>query len=115
MRIGNGNLVKIWGDKWLPIPMTSKVQSPITILPEDAVVSTLIDGETRGWNKALVNSVFAKEEADIIFSIPLSKYGHPDMLTWRGSSIGEFTVRSAYYIEKDRQEVPRGPGNVRQL
>jgi hypothetical protein len=107
-RIGNGNLVKIWGDKWLPTPTTYKVQSPITILPEEAVVRTLIDDESRGWKKALVNSVFSKEEADIIFSIPLSKYGNPDMLIWRGSSNGEFTVRSAYYIEKDRQEVTRG-------
>lgn len=72
------------------------------------MVRTLIDGETRGWNKALVNSVFAEEEVDIIFSIPLSKYGNPNMLIWQGSSNGEFIVRSAYYIEKDRQEVTRG-------
>jgi hypothetical protein len=83
-RIGNSDLVKIWGDKWLLTPTTYKVQSPLKILTEDAVVRTLVDEETRGWNKALVYSIFAKEEADDISSIPLSKYGNPDMLVSQG-------------------------------
>jgi len=107
-RIGNSDLVKIWGDKWLLTPTTYKVQSPLKILTEDAVVRTLVDEETRGWNKALVYSIFAKEEADDISSIPLSKYGNPDMLVSQGSSNGEFTVRSAYYIEIDRKKESKG-------
>jgi hypothetical protein len=63
-------------------------------------VRSLIDGDTRGWNKALVQLIFTKEEADIIYSIPLSKYDNLDILAWRGSPNDEFTVWSAYYIEK---------------
>jgi hypothetical protein len=55
-------------------------------------VRSLIDGDTRGWNKALVQLIFTKEEADIIYSIPLSKYDNLDILAWRGSPNDEFTV-----------------------
>ncbi len=44
----------------------------------------------------------------MITSIPLSKYGQRDLRIWQGSTAGEFTVRSAYYTEKERQEVSRG-------
>ncbi|KAF5441892.1 hypothetical protein F2P56_037156 [Juglans regia] len=45
-KIGNGNTVKIWSDRWLPIPTTYKSQSPPKVLNSEATVSSLIDQDT---------------------------------------------------------------------
>lgn len=42
-RIGNGEHVEIWKDKWLPHPTAFRVQSAIKILEEDTKVQALID------------------------------------------------------------------------
>jgi hypothetical protein len=56
----------------------------------------------------LIDTIFCKEEAKIIVGLPLSKYGRKDLLIWRGSSTGEFTVRSAYHMKKDCIEAYEG-------
>jgi hypothetical protein len=103
-RIGNGCSVQIWGDRWLPSPTTYAVQSPKKLLPDDAKVCDLIDSETNKWDQSLIQSIFSQEEAEVISTIPLSKYGQPDLLLWRGTSTGVFTVRSAYHMEVERHE-----------
>lgn len=42
-RVGDGQKIKIWGDKWLPTPMTYKVTTPRRVLDDEAMVSNLID------------------------------------------------------------------------
>jgi hypothetical protein len=51
-RIGNGSTVKIWSDKWVPIPDTYSIQSPpqAHIIEPNATVSELIDRDTQWWN-----------------------------------------------------------------
>lgn len=68
------------------------------------MVNALIDPVSKWWNVALVNSIFRKEEAECIIVIPLSKYGQHDLRIWKGTNLGEFSVRSTYYMAKDMQE-----------
>jgi hypothetical protein len=35
-RVGNGERISVWRDKWLPIPSTFKVQSSVNLLSDDA-------------------------------------------------------------------------------
>jgi hypothetical protein len=42
-RIGDGGNVKTWKDKWLPTPITYAVQSPPKVIPDDSLVTSLID------------------------------------------------------------------------
>jgi hypothetical protein len=112
-RIGNGKLVRIWGDRWLPTPTTFKVQSPPQILDPVATVSTLFDGELKWWNKALVEHIFSAEENAIIQSIPISQTNKEDRLYWRGTTRGTFSVRSAYYIQKSMEEAQVTEGSSR--
>jgi hypothetical protein len=63
--------------------------------------SELLDGETKWWNYQLVESIFSSEEVQMILSIPPSSTNQPDALFWRGSANGNFTVRSAYYIQME--------------
>jgi hypothetical protein len=46
-RVGDGQSIHIWGDKWLPTKVTRKVQSLIRIVDGEAKVSALIDENTR--------------------------------------------------------------------
>lgn len=51
-QVGNGTYTKIWGHKWLPIPLTYPVQFPI--LDKDAMVCDLINESNGDWNRSLV-------------------------------------------------------------
>jgi hypothetical protein len=76
------------------------------VLPQHATVSALIDYDSKWWNVPLIFAIFSKEEAEVITSLPLSKYDQNDLMIWRGSSTGDFTLHNAYYMdpEKDRQD-----------
>ncbi len=52
-RVGTGEKIKIWKDRWLPNPTTFKVVSPIQILDADAMVDSLICGVTMRWKSEL--------------------------------------------------------------
>ncbi|XP_041020459.1 uncharacterized protein LOC121262108 [Juglans microcarpa x Juglans regia] len=65
-RIGNGEAVNIWHDRWIPCPSTFKVQSPLKEGYEGRLVSTLIDKSSGGWNIPLLRELFVVEEVAII-------------------------------------------------
>ena len=46
-RVGNGKLIHIWEDKWLPTHTTYKIISPPQPLDDFPMVSALIDGKQR--------------------------------------------------------------------
>jgi hypothetical protein len=46
-RVGDGRDICIWGDKWIPTPISFSIQSPQQILPVDAKVVELIDQDTK--------------------------------------------------------------------
>jgi ribonuclease HI len=102
-RIGNGEDVRVWGDKWLPTPTSFSVQSPRLNREKDMRVSNLIDKDLKQWNSSLIASIFLPEEAEIITNIPLSQSLPRDRLIWRCTKIEDFTVRSAYHLGKEFQ------------
>jgi hypothetical protein len=103
-RVGDGKSIRIWQDRWLPSPTTYAVQSPVTVLGGNARVSSLIDEDSKWWNKELVYSIFTKEEADIICSMPVSPGQQGDRMVWAGSRQGDFSVKSAYHFAKSLLE-----------
>jgi ribonuclease HI len=112
-RVGNGKKVRIWKDKWLPTPSTYMMQSPPLILDPNATVSQLVDAETKGWNFVLLERLFSREEIISIQSVPLSITNQEDALIWRGTKKGIFTVRSAYFLEKEREMATKPEGSSR--
>ena len=102
-RIGDGSMVKIWQDKWLPIPTTYKVVSPCSILPHDARVEALIHPHCPSWNHQLIDEIFLPHEADTIKALPLKHSLPRDSWCWVGTSRGEFTVQSAYHMLKEKE------------
>jgi hypothetical protein len=89
-RVGSGETVRIWKNRWLPTPTTYMVHSPPNLLDPQATVSRLIDIDTKWWNEALLEQLFSREEVISIQSIPLSTTNQEDTLIWRGTAKGIF-------------------------
>ena len=97
-RVGNGNRIHIWEDKWLSTPTTYKIISPPKPFDDYPRVSALIDRDTRRWKADVVRSLFLSFEVSTILNIPFSHNRPEDQIIWVGNKRGEFTIKSAYYI-----------------
>lgn len=101
-RMGNGQSIKIWEDKWIPNPVSCAIQLPVHVLPPNALVSSLIDAETNWWNFLLLHNIFSLAEASQIASMVVSPQGNPDKLVWIDHSNGLFSAKSAYHMAKEK-------------
>ena len=99
-RIGNGEKVKVWGDKWLPTPSTYQVTSPRMFLQVETLVGDLIDKEKACWKTEVIDALFLPHEAEEIKKIPLSSHLPTDKQIWACSHNGVFTVQSAYWVAR---------------
>jgi hypothetical protein len=77
------------------------VQSKPVLLDPNATVNALIDGDTHWWNLPLLDNLFTREEAQLILTLPVSMTSQEDTCIWRGTNNGSFSVRSAYYIQRE--------------
>jgi ribonuclease HI len=115
-RVGDGDSVKVWTDRWLPTPGSHKVQSPVHILLADASVSALLDLETNWWKTDLIFNIFSVDEAKAICSMPVCPRTRQDKLVWMGTKQGNFTVSSAYHMGKENGLKEEGScSNVHQI
>ncbi|KAG6626752.1 hypothetical protein CIPAW_15G073500 [Carya illinoinensis] len=111
-RVGNGEAIRIWHDRWLPRPISYMVQTPINLLDSEAKVVDLINVENRAWKTNMLDAVFNKEDAELIASLPISIRGDNDKLIWVNSCNGRFSVKSAYFLDSDMRRHPFGqPSN----
>ncbi|XP_042969054.1 uncharacterized protein LOC122301733 [Carya illinoinensis] len=99
-------------DKWLPSPSTYQVQSPVNILTIKATVSELINPETMQWDLHLIHAIFSETEANLISRMTISPCRSQDVLKWRYSDNGKFSVRSAYHLQGTMMEDRRGQSST---
>ena len=92
-RVGNGKLIHIWEDKWLPTPTTHKVCSPQLDFDDFPMVSSLIEVDMKRWKAGLIRATFLPFEAETILSIPLSYSLPDDSIVWIGNKRGVFSVK----------------------
>ena len=57
-RVGNGENIKVWQDRWLPWGSTYSVISPRMFLSGDTMVADLIDSSTARWKNEVIDSFF---------------------------------------------------------
>jgi len=65
-RVGDGEKIKIWGDKWLPFVHTPLVHGPLMAELQEAMVSSFINPVTRQWDHRLLQNSFIAEESELI-------------------------------------------------
>jgi hypothetical protein len=104
--VGDGSTIDVWSDPWLPRswsrrPVTPKRQSIIS------KVSELIDPYTGSWDRQLVQSIFFEQDSDVILAIPLREDMEDDW-AWHYEPKGCFTVKYAYKLSKQLQQVALG-------
>ncbi|XP_065634479.1 uncharacterized protein LOC136069649 [Quercus suber] len=102
--VGNGESIRVWGDKWLPSSSTFKVVSPKLFMHADLRVSELISHDSVGWKMQVIDTLFLPHEAENIKSIPLSTHLPPDKLIWAATTNGLFSVRSAYRLAMENSQ-----------
>lgn len=107
-RVGNGFSINIWGDRWLPTPLTYTVQSPPMLGGQHRVVGDLIDQSRGVWKEDLIRAFFSQEEAEVILNIPLSPFLPPNQLIWKDTKDGKFSVRSAYHLSLSLSDLDKG-------
>ncbi len=92
-KVGNGRSIDIWLDKWTPEVLTEGAE-PNAV----SKVAELIDQDLGWWNEALIDRTFDVRSAAIVKQVPLQNVLTKDLLWWKRSSSGTFTVRSAYGV-----------------
>lgn len=96
-RVGNGNSIRIWHDRWLDRPHLFRPLMPSPFVGVE-YVSDLIDVVSASWNNNLVSNLFLLEEVALILAIPLSYWLPPDKLIWHYDAKSLFSVKSAYKV-----------------
>jgi hypothetical protein len=80
------------------------VISPPAVLASTAMVDQLIDVDLKWWNWPLLERIFSREECLKIQSIPISQTEQDDKLILGGTAAGVFSVKSAYHLQKSRED-----------
>jgi hypothetical protein len=111
--VGDGTKIGIWTDKWVEKAPGGYLQSPTSIIDRNAKVSVLLDINTNWWNVALIKEIFSAEESDLICGIAVSPRGGEDRRIWKFNKSGDFTVKSAYHLAKEKFEVDKGNSSNR--
>jgi hypothetical protein len=96
--VGDGQSIKVWGDRWLPTLLTYPFQSPRGTCVEGTRVCELIDQQLKQLNEPLIRATFNADEAMLILNISLSPLFPRDRPIWRCTKKGDFSVRSAYHL-----------------
>lgn len=98
--IGTRDTVRVWQDRWLPLPDSFRVFSPPVHAHEEMYVSHLIDECTMQWQEEFLGKWFSSAETDLIRQIPLSWRRPPDCLIWHFERHGAYSVRSGYEVAR---------------
>lgn len=57
-KVGNGEKIKIWADRWLPSQGTFQVQSLIKMLLRSATIKELLKDTCSKWNEDIIKAIF---------------------------------------------------------
>jgi hypothetical protein len=103
-RVRNGQNIQVWGDRWLPVPVSYSVQSPKQLLAADATIASLINLNAKEWKADLVKVVLNTKEAQVVLNISLSPSLPPDKLILQRTKNGVFSIKSAYHLGNEIQQ-----------
>lgn len=79
IQVGDGHMIRVWSDPWLPDKGHFKVQMAMPAGLDDFMVSELISQDDRCWRREIVCELFEERDVDLILSIPISICNCHDM------------------------------------
>ncbi|KAF5445283.1 hypothetical protein F2P56_034346 [Juglans regia] len=115
LKVGNGQQINIWHDRWIPSLPAQKI-----VTPRDAdcwcdKVSDIIDPQLKIWQESLISELFSIQEIEGIKAIPISLGGREDKLTWQFTPNGNYTVKSGYYLGKELEREQIGESSSKTM
>lgn len=106
-RVGSGTGIRIWRSPWVPRTPSLRVLGkarPCRL----TWVADLIDATRMTWKVDLLHRFFQAADVEIILKIKLPTKPLPDFIAWHYEKNGLFSVRSAYRLAVDLQDMERG-------
>lgn len=102
--VGDGQSILVWHDPWLSTTMQEQPMGPPSEHLLNLKVSDLMMQNTHEWDTQKL-LLCVPDYAEKIQCIKPSKTGAPDKLIWLGTKNGEYSTKSGYYSEVNREEV----------
>ena len=94
--IGDADHISVWKDPWLRDPSNYYIGSlPILGLENIRVKDLFILGHLQ-WDIERLGEMFNERDITEILSIPLSRRGDADCLTWHHSQKGCYLLKTGY-------------------
>lgn len=97
-RIGNGSMVDVVKDKWVPLDDIMISLVPMRVSQDGMRVSDLINFDRGEWDVGKLYMLFSEDVVKAIQTIPLSKNWPRDSLFWWHTSNGAYSVKSGYWL-----------------
>lgn len=95
--VGNGELVNMWTDPWIPDhPPRPPQARGVTNTAEK--VKEYFDINRSQWNESKLREMVIDEDVDRILALRISPTAKQDLLGWHYNEDGLYTVRSGYWL-----------------
>ncbi|KAL0438767.1 UNVERIFIED_CONTAM: hypothetical protein Slati_2359700 [Sesamum latifolium] len=113
-QVGSDSNVRIWKDRWIPLPLSFQIITAPNMLHPEATVAVLLD-EVGEWTEVLIRAVFRPDDVDVILGITANSES-PDHLRWHYEKNGRYSVKSGYrLLHQGLAPFVHGEGRVRHL
>lgn len=99
--IGNGNPIRVWQDNWLLGDPQATPTGPGMFIHPNLRVKDLFSAGTFSWNQPLLHQLFQPGDVQRILRLRPSITGAQDLLYWKLSKTGSYTVKSGYYVQRE--------------
>ncbi|XP_050365473.1 uncharacterized protein LOC126784002 [Argentina anserina] len=112
--VGNGNLIDVWHDHWLPPPHSGTVSIVHgTPNPPPLLVNSIIDWENCSWDLRGISDFIAPHMIQCIINCRHGSLFDIDKLVWPYNKRGEYTVKGGYHHlhQKSVKLVTSGPSS----
>ncbi|CAL8118504.1 unnamed protein product [Prunus armeniaca] len=95
-RVGNGEDIYVYQDRWVPLPMNFKIIST----PQFDVSMKVCElfNAAGQWDEEQLKANFWEQEVKAILQIPLASNHREDKLIWHYDQSGKYSVRSGYMV-----------------
>lgn len=100
--VGNGELIQLWADRWVPGIQGGKVSPLPNIQCSDMTVEEFINPNTRSWNVEMLKHCISETQVTEVCKIPISMAGGKDKLIWKHNNFGAYTVKSGYVQQRSK-------------
>lgn len=112
--IGNGEIVDMWTDPWIP-DHPPRSPRPLLQNPAKVKVSNLFSADKNQWDEGKLREFVDPEDVVKILSIKISSKAQQDLMGWHYNEDGIFSVKSGYWVSTHQLGhaiIPEIPGSI---